>query len=754
MKRTSATLAAAALGAYLARRSLKARLRRVTLDQRLAMLPETLSELDADLAIRWNEHHVPFVEAASDADLAAGFGLVHAHLRLAQMEIMRRAAHGRIAEVFGPAAVDLDHLLRLIDFPRAVAGSLAMMPQDSRRWIERYADGISAVCARTDVLPPEFRLLGVRPEPWTAADVVAVSRLCSADYAWKVWRTLYPLRGEPDWPRIWAELVSAVAVADEDVPPAVETLEETVPTAFARHGSNAAAVAAGRSASGSALIACDPHLMIATPCVWVIVGLAAPSCRLVGLTIPGVPIVGIGRNRDAGWGGTNLHATSSELVDVAAEEDRLTERTTAIRVRWGRTRTMKVRESRFGPVISDARPFHLEGNGPVALHWLGHRPSDEMTPFLKLMRVGSWEGFADALGEYGLPGLNMLYAGRDGCIGQMIAARVPLRPPQVPDDIVISPEAASAHWRAFVTGRDLPQTVDPDEGVVASANNAPPPADVAISHFYSADHRVDRLRALLASKPRLSADDLARFQHDVYFAPADALARRLVAAVPEAGAPSNGQGPLAALAAWDGRYAADSAGALAFELVSAALVETLEKQTDNRPAGADWRRFMRLARLVEGAPPETLRSALASALAAAERPFATYRTWGAMHRVRLAHPLGRVPWLRRIARLAEFGTGGSNETLLKTMHPFARRRHATHFGQNARFVADLADEDATDIVLLGGQDGWIGSGTAGDQVALWRQARFLRLPLGARAVAEAFPRLTKVRAVARARDAA
>lgn len=196
---------AARLGASVLARSLGVAVPRVSAAERRAAVPET-APLDGPLSIRWDERQVPFVEAGNERDLAVGFGIVHAHLRLAQLELMRRAARGRLSEALGPAAVEIDRLLRLLDFPRVAGPSLALMPAATRAFVGGFADGINAVIA-TERTPPDLAIAGIRPEPWTETDVFAVSRLASADYTWKVWRAIRHLRDRPDWPEVWAALV-------------------------------------------------------------------------------------------------------------------------------------------------------------------------------------------------------------------------------------------------------------------------------------------------------------------------------------------------------------------------------------------------------------------------------------------------------------------------------------------------------------------------------------------------------------------
>lgn len=726
----------AGLAGSVLRRSIGRRFPELDLDARLAMVPRQ-APLDAPLVIRWNEHHVPFVEAASERDGAVGLGIVHGHLRLAQMELMRRVAFGRVAEVAGEAAVDLDRLLRLVDFPRATAPSLALLPRATRDWLEGFAAGISAAAAATPP-PPEFAVLSIVPEPWTVEDLFAVSRLCSADYAWKVWRTLNGLREHPDWAEMWADLVGVTAVADEDIPIGADALDEALPTAFNRAGSNCYAVAGSRTRSGKPLLACDPHHLVTAPGLWLIAGVRTPSLRLWGVMLPALPIFGVGRNEHGAWGGTNLHATSSELVDVGDEA--VETQSATIAVRGGGSRTVTLRQCALGPIISDAKPFRMPA-GPVALHWLGHRPSDEFTPFCDMIRARDWSTFHDAMDRYAMLGLNMIWADSSGTIGKMIAAHVPRRPLATPSDFVISREEAHRNWSALVTGRDLPQSVNPPGGVVASANEEPQDSPVAISLFFAADHRRRRIHACLEGREDLTADDLKALQRDTYFAPAAELSGDLarLAATVAADSPITAQ-----LAAWDGCYGEESAGALAFELVAARLVRELEARSPKRLVSPYWRPFSRLTRLVEAAAPDDLTAALKVALASAQAPFARARTWGGLHKVRLAHPLARLPWLAPRLPTLEFPTGGSNDTLMKTMHPLTQKVHVTNFGANARFVADLADPDATWAVLLGGQDGWPGSRTMFDQVGAWRRGDLIALPMREAAVREAFAWVTTV----------
>lgn len=699
-----------------------------TLGQRLDAFPTSDLDLQGPVTIHWDAHQVPFVEAASDGDLAYALGLVHAHLRLGQMETLRRASQGRLAEIAGPLAIDIDHALRILDLGRAVPATLAAMPADSRAWVERFVAGINDYAARAAAegrLPHEFALYGIEPEPWTAADVLTLGRVASADVSWIAWFGLLEARGRPGFGELWAKLQAAGA----DSTPSFASHGSTralaaILAGTGKAGSNSVAVSAARSATGAALLANDPHLGVNLPNLWLIAGMKAPGVHAVGLMIPGVPFVALGRNQRIAWGGTNMRAWSSDLFDVSGlPPDAFTERKERLRVRWWPDTEVTVRESPAGPVISDAPPVPV--GGTVALTWMGHRPSDELTAMLKVNRAGSFEAFRAAFDGWSVSGQNFLYADVDGNIGQVMAARLPVRDPApVPDPV--RPLAARAAWDRTVGPSELPHVLNPAAGYLASANNKPADTDFPVSFFFAGDDRIRRLHAALGQMPRITPALLLDLQRDTRMESAGRLAR-LFAAHLERSHPDD---PLtAAIAGWDGHYDPDSRGALAFELVAAGFARAFLPEGERGPMEGAGRLFDLLLAEVEAADPLRVDASLAAGMDGAERPFGRYRDWGEMHRMVLRHPAGNLPLIGGRYVFADFPVGGSSATLMKTAHGLGTERHPTRFGSQARHLSDLSDPDANWFLLLGGQDGWFNSESFLDHVPLWRDGRMIRVPL-------------------------
>lgn len=704
----------------------------IGLRERLAQLPCRNLPLRAPVRIRWNDHHVPFIEAEHDSDLAVALGLVHAHLRMTQIEILRRAAYGRLAEIFGPMAIDLDHSLRVLDVTRAVPEIRAGLPEETRTWLAGFADGINAVLARGGAIPEDLAALGIRPEPWSLDDVLAVSRLAAADFTWIVWAGLLPMRGRLDWKTIWPRILATEATA-----PDVASSAQHALGAVGRIGSNSAAVMASHSATGGALMANDPHLSIVLPNLFLIAGFRSPGHHAVGLMVPGVPGIGLGRNPWIAWGGTSLHAQSSGLVDVSdLPPDQLRLRTETIRVRWAKDVKIEVRETPFGPVISDAPLVPAPPGRTLALRWVGHRPTDEMTAFLRMGQARDWNAFLDALEPWAVPALHMTYADAQGSVGQCMAAHLPHRSADAePTDLFVAPQA-DAHWSRFATISDLPKIFDPECGFVASANNRPEGnSDVLVSHFFAPDTRVRRLREILSRAP-VTVETLRQSQADVLLEPALGLRDAILALCEsDEGRPV---GLLEILRAWDGLYAPDEKGPAALEILIHHLVQTVNDGSEAALFSAAREPWTLLRQDLAALPADRLREAVARA----DRDLERFQNWGDMHRLVLNHPFAAAPAIGKRYRFLDAPVGGGNETLMKTAHGISASRHRVRFGAMARHVSDLADMDANDFVLLGGQDGWLGSSTFLDQVPLWREGRYIRVPLRPDSVRAAFPHET------------
>lgn len=726
------------------------------LEGRLQAFSTAGMPLERPVTIHWDDHQIPFVVAETDGDGAFAFGLVHAHLRLGQMGVVRRIVQGRLSESAGPLTVDLDHAIRSLDVYRAADDILAAMPPATRAWMDRYVAGVNHGAAHQIALQPphEFRVLAIDWEPWTAQDSIALGRASGIDLNWDFLLRILSipdadlrdrlavriLQGDPGGAQAVAALPEATAFAER---PVLTEFAELAALA-GRSGSNSMVVGPERSATGAALIASDPHLAFIFPNAWIVAGLRSPSYNLVGMMVPGTPVFAFGRNERLAWGGTNLRARTSQLVDVSALDPALISETRhRIGVRLLPDARRVTRQTPYGPILSDL-DLLSETGGTFAVRWTGHTVTDETTALLNAMRARSVPEFQAAVSGFAFPPLTFLAADNAGNVGAITAARVPARAPDQGFDIITSPAQSDQDWRRLWDGRDLPHGMNPSEGFIASANNRPAPdGQRPYGGVFLQDERIRRLNALLARLPQASLRDLAEIQLDVVSpvaveflaSVADDLRTLPLQALPERQARD-------ALLAWDGTYHAETQAPAIFESFLTALVPLTY---DALGRGDEWETYAALGRLplfltedLALLPNETRAQVMTRAL----RPAAIVATdgtrWGDLHRLRVTHVLGNLPIIGRRYDIATLPISGSRETILKTAHDLTDQPHLTMFGAQARHLSDLGDIDENHFVLLGGQDGWINSTTFADQVAPFMGGDLIRVPLRPSSISTAF----------------
>lgn len=719
-----------------------------SLQDRLGMFPQATMPLEQPVTIHWSDQQVPFVEAATDDDAAFALGLVHAHLRLGQMEVFRRLSQGRLMEMAGPIPqiADIEATLRIIDLGKTSKDVYAAMPPAEKQWLDRFVEGVNFYQQHVDELPHEYDLLGLDREPWQSHEILTMGRLASVDVTWLVWFRLMALRDRDDWPEIWARAVeegtaSAVSFAWQD-DATINRLAQVLAVA-GKWGSNSFAVHKSKTTTGSSIIASDPHLGVGLPNLWLLAGVKSPSYHAVGLMVPGIPFVAVGRNPDIAWGGTNMRSAASDLIDVSGlPEDQITTREVDVNVRWWFDRTMTVRDTPYGPILSDAPPIPARDGEVFALKWIGHKPTDELTAMLRLNRATNWAEFREALTGFSISAQNFIYADTEGNVGQVTATHLPARALTPPIDIV-QPPAQIAAWETILTSRDLPSTYNPAQGYVASANNKPADAPVPIGYFFSGSDRVLRMGYVLGNGSRMNVEDAKRLQVDTYMRSAVVMRDALLARAADVdGISPDGQRLLDLIAGWDGRYNKASQGAAAFQGVVAVLMPQLVTPIEQEILQSGGNIMEDYAAIVEVKSAETLNPALITALneAAAQVPAGT--TWGDQHTLNLQHVMGAIPVIGGRYRFGEVPWPGSSDTLWKADHDLTTETTPTRYGAQSRHVSDMSDMDANWFALLGGNDGWFQSANFMDQVDAFGSGELFQIPLRVESVRVQFPHKT------------
>ena len=715
-----------------------------TLQQRLAMLPTDKLPLQAAVNIYWNDQLIPFVEAQSKADLAQAVGLIHGHLRLAQIELTRYLGTGRIAELIGPLGIEIDRSLRLLDVAKAVPEMIDNMSDDTRSWVENFLIGLNTAITHCPEQPHECKILGIQAKPWTMTDLITLARINSADISWLLWLKLLKVRHKlpsAQWRELWPKLAGADGPSGygSEGPFGVQHIlaRQT------RSGSNSSAISGARMANGHAAIVSDPHLPIAIPTTGFFIGVKAPGLHLVGAMMSGLPFFLLGRNKHIAWGATNLHSQGSDLFDVSGLADHdIDVEEQVVKARWGKEHKIKIRRTEFGPIVTDG--LVMKSDTPAALRWQGHQPSDEIGAMMAVANAQNWEEFHQALKPFAVTGLNMVFAGGEQQrAGHCIAAHLPRRPQQIQEDLII-PTSAARYWDQIADTRAMPTKIDTEQGFVVSANERPTESDFSIGYFFAPKDRSQRLTELFQANNPLTLADLQASQLDVKMPGVLALCQLLLQAAAHNPALPEDQEIIDLLAQWDGGYQAQRSEPLAFELLLGAVVKQLKLTPMAKHYHTVWLSYSGLFKELHALEPKQLASAVRSGLKVVRKKRKRLQSWGDVHRLQVDHLFQNLPLISRRYRACDLPANGGANSVNKSGHPLVTKKHKVSFGSCIRHISDLSDDDQNFFVMLGGQDGWIGSAHYADQIPLWQSGNYLQLPLKLETVKQTFRHLTEL----------
>ncbi len=732
---------------------------------------------------RWGIPHIRAV--ASDMDVFFAQGYVHARDRLFQMELGRRAAQGRLSEILGNGSVEQDRFFRTWGFYRAAQASLPNHAEFTRRALEAYAAGVNQFILEGN-LPLPFALLSFTPEFWTPADSLAWGKLQSYDLG-QVWQDeidnafilskvgvegFNDLRAE--YPQGWPTILQPWdlrsnderAVGSELTPqPALPgamlvalqwlaRFSEGLPVVARSpdQGSNNWVLSGSRTASGKPLLANDPHLRLQNPALWYIADLRGPSYHAIGATIPGVPGVFLGRNDRVAWGATNVRPDVMDLfvLDIEGQSYRtptglvpLRLRQEVIPVRGADPVTITVRESEYGPVISDlGRAFLRPGltagmaiaseNQAVAVRWTGLEPQDTtLDAYLGMNRARSAEEFRQALRRYVAPMQNFVYADVDGNIGYFAPGWLPMRDW---DGRFPASARQGQKWRGYLAFERLPQVANPRDGFVVSANNRVlPHGGPDISSYTTEVFRAQRIRDLVQATPRASLEDMARWQGDTYSLIAREMLPGLLALKPQSEAARRLQD---AVRGWDLRAELDSVGATAFAFyyreVSRMLEDELELRyppvpyTFVKTLREDGRWCKNAAASIHNCA-EFVAQALEKAGAELERRLGSDPAqwqWGRLHKATLLSPLASTPLIGGLFNRT-LPTPGSMHTVNVANYNQDTFLHTS--GASLRTLFDFSDLDKSRIIYPMGQSSDVFSNQFDNLLWLWRDNRTIPL---------------------------
>ncbi|AMO22334.1 penicillin acylase family protein [Ramlibacter solisilvae] len=760
--------------------------------------------LTAPVQVRRDGSDVTHIEAQSQADASFAIGYVHAQERSWQLEFNRRVMHGELSEVFGPRTLETDRLMRRLGIMRAAQAQWERLPAESQALLQAYARGINAYHASSaQALPPEFHVLGVKPGEWTAQDSVAWALMMALDLGgnWgaefarlsalqrlstqQLWQLMPAYPGEaPATGTDLAALYRGLNVYKPEGPApqktvAIDPLHDEWLQGIGQAegvGSNNWVVAGSHTQSGKPLVANDPHLGLSSPAIWYFARLKAPAAPggkaldVIGATLPGLPMVVLGRTAGVAWGFTN---TSPDVQDLYLEQvnpanpkqyrtpegwaDFVAHEET-IKVKGQPDEKFTVLATRHGPVLSNEHPTYSQvldtSRYALALRWAA-LDADNQT-LLAGYRANLAQNVDELLAAFSLhhsPMQSLVAADTSGKTAFQAIGRSPLR--RADNDLRgVAPAPGwdpKYDWSGWIGPGQTPQ-VDhaaiEAKGWHATANQRIPPKD--FPHYMGQDwvtpERYNRIETLLAATPKHDAASMREVQSDTF---SSATARLLPVLQATKSEHPQAAAALALLKDFDGTMKQDSGAPLLFAVwadeLTRGLIEPqlgaarfkalygkrtyragLETMLLDANAQAFW--------CGAGGCAEASSKALARALdriAAQQGSDSGAWRWGKAHPAISGHrPFSNVAALAKFFDV-QVPTGGDPWTVNVGQYwanepamPFATRHAAS-----LRAIYDLADPEKSQFVYQTGQSGLVFSPRYRDMAQEWAQVRYRPLQM-------------------------
>lgn len=533
------------------------------------------------LSIQRDKAGVPHIEALDLNGAIWGSGYAHAVDRCTQLMMMRVLGQGRLCELLSDTeeSLEIDRFFRRANWHNNIGDEVAKLDETSRASCQAYCDGVNAGLASKKIYA--MKLLGYQPEPWSISDSILVSRMAS-------YLTLAQSQTEVE--RFFIELVQAGVPNDklaELFPIDAETLdremiqsirlqEKLVPNeviwnkALPRMmASNNWVVAGKRTSSGQPIMANDPHLEVnRLPNVWCEQSLRWPEHSIIGMGMPGLPGVVIGRTNSVAWGATY---TFMDTVDSWVEDckdgkyrrgktwNKFIERKEIIKRKKHADETITFYENLHG--VLEGNPN--EQGKYLATKWVAaDSGANSLMASLKMASTQNAEQAMDNLGMIE-SGWNWVISDKQGNIAYQMSGLMPKRHPDWNGFTPVPGWEAKYDWKGIVKYQDLPRSLNPKEGYIVTANqDLNYLGKVDPINMPMGDYRAKRIEEVLASSEQHDVESTKALQFDVHSKQAKLFLDVLLPLLAKNGDSSKAY---YLLKNWDLGYGFESKGAPLFE---------------------------------------------------------------------------------------------------------------------------------------------------------------------------------------------
>ena len=761
-----------------------------------------LPGLSEPVTVTFDQQGVPHVVAQSELDLLRTVGFLHGRSRFFQMDTIRRYAQGRLSELVGiqkvilGTTVDLDMSMRSWGFDRLCREEVKALDPESKKLMTAYVEGVNAALERYE--PIEYSLLRVKPKPWSIADSFSVGYMIAwgITHNWRHEACRLILALQVGWeraekilpPEPWPGEVSIKDVGEPTpLPPSVApelhdlfpernhiTQEHTQHMSAVDRivvripdfdgASNGWVLGGGRTNSGKPMVVGDPHLPHTVPSIFFQQHLKSPGMDVIGVTIPGIPYVLIGHNRQVAW---TLTSAVADVIDLYIEKkdpedpqkvigpsgpEPLSHDVDTIFIKEGtgyRERKVNIRCTPRGPLLNDVLPELLPKHSPlVSIHGMPLRAVSSIRSLRRAGFAGNVNEFREAMMGFVSPINTVAAADKSGDIILFSTGSVPIR--RHHRGTFPAPAWSEKYqWKETATTDQMPLAISSGNNYFVHTNNLmtyPGKQPIIFQIDSAPSYRRDRIVELIEATDRHSFETNAKIQSDVLLLRAKRVLPQMLKDLEKLKQPTQlMKQALLTMHEWDYYAEADStATAVFFATYRSSIIGALEDEIDEK--GMDFllsfRYFTNAVDLWFDDPDHPVwdnrltedQEKRSDVVCAAFRKAILWLDkrlggdpkkwhWGELHDLRMDHTLGSKVDSFNLKR---WHAPGSSATVWKAHFDMSNSKHPfrNKYGPVLRFIVDLDEVDHAWWVVDTGTSGWPYSPHYDDQYELWKQVKY------------------------------
>tara|TARA_R110002124_G_scaffold122832_2_gene281423 strand:- start:3066 stop:5447 length:2382 start_codon:yes stop_codon:yes gene_type:complete len=737
-----------------------------------------LANISDEVTVYYDEVGVPHINAQNQKDAFTALGYVHAQDRLWQMELIRRIAAGRLAEIFGKELIKTDKFFSGLGIEEASAKTIKNLDKNSEAYklTMAYLDGINQFMENGPT-PIEFYLVGVEKEEYTIKDVYNVFGYMAFSFAaaYKTDPMLNEVKeklGAAYFNEIsLSNVKNTVLIQNEKNPvltasiaAAMQELNKNLPLSpFI--GSNSWVLGPEKTKYGRVIFANDPHIGYSQPSVWYQSHIKTPDYEMYGFNLALSPFSLIGHNREYAYGMTMFE---NDDVDFYFEKNNpdnpnqyLTENgyktydiiEKRIKVKDEKDSVYQIKVSQHGPIVNDLME-QIEDKRPMAMQWIYTKLNNELLQVgYDISHSNSLAEFKNGAAKLHAPGLNMMYGDAKNNIAWFASGKLYSYREGINTKTVLDGASGKDEILEYFDFEENPQAINPSINYVYSANNQPDSIKGGLyPGYYLPEDRAKRIVSLLKDKNDFTKEDVAKMLYDVTSATVALNITTLATGIDKSSLTPSEKLSLEYLKKWNGFYGKkEIAPTIYNRFIYEVLVATYQDEMGksfNQFINTPYQDKAFVEQIVreesvwwDNIKTENKKETRTDIITSSYKKAIAFLgnqlgenvqdwTWDRVISVEYPHALGKVAALRKYFNVGPFKTRGGNEVINNQIFNLdSTGIYKITAGPSTRRIVDFSDVENGLGILPTGQSGNVFSNHYKDQAQKYVDGEFVKMKL-------------------------